>query len=162
MAIQSMLDKIATVKKNLDTLLGVIDGKLRNKADKTTVYTKTETDERIQSLIGAAPKALDTLSELAKALNDDPDFAKTITTELAKKANLADVYDKAAAAAEFLAIQATAADSHQLGGQKPDYYATKAACDDVSSSLEKALDALAKSLTDGADLLNGTTTASTK
>ncbi|MEQ6355908.1 hypothetical protein ABNX05_14860 [Lysinibacillus sp. M3] len=47
--------------------------------------TPSEVDTRIKALIGAAPAALDTLYELAAALNNDPNFAATITNELAKK-----------------------------------------------------------------------------
>jgi len=41
-------------------------------------------------LIGGAPAALDTLNELAEALNDDSDFAGTVTASLATKFNTAD------------------------------------------------------------------------
>lgn len=44
--------------------------------------------QSIQSLIDSAPAALDTLNELAAALNDDPSFASTITNSLAQKASL--------------------------------------------------------------------------
>lgn len=46
---------------------------------------KTEVDGRIKELIGAAPAALDTLKELADALNNDPNFSATMTNELSKK-----------------------------------------------------------------------------
>ena len=62
-----------------------VDTELLKKADKVTTYTKTETDDRIQAIIGAAPETLDTLEEIADALNNDPDFAATITNELATK-----------------------------------------------------------------------------
>lgn len=39
-------------------------------------------DSRIQDVVGAAPEALDTLKELADALNDDANFAATVTNEL--------------------------------------------------------------------------------
>jgi hypothetical protein len=53
----------------------------------TTAYVQTE----LSDLIGAAPAALDTLSELSDALADDANFASTVTTSLASKANDADV-----------------------------------------------------------------------
>ncbi len=62
-----------------------VDSKLVSKADKTSVYTKSETDQRIQTIVGAAPDALDTLQEIADALNNDPDFAGTMTMQLAGK-----------------------------------------------------------------------------
>jgi hypothetical protein len=43
----------------------------------------------IQGVVGAAPAALDTLNELAVALNNDASYASTITTALSLKAPLA-------------------------------------------------------------------------
>lgn len=59
------------------------------KADKANTYTREQTDERIQRVIGVAPDALDTLQELAQALDNDPDFAATMTTQLAGKVDKA-------------------------------------------------------------------------
>ena len=49
---------------------------------------------KINDLIDGAPSALDTLNELAAAINDDANFASTVTTALGDKANAADVYSK--------------------------------------------------------------------
>lgn len=43
------------------------------------------TDAQVGALLDAAPGALDTLNELAAALGDDPNFATTVTTNLASK-----------------------------------------------------------------------------
>ncbi len=51
----------------------------------TTAFVKAALD----ALIGAAPGTLDTLQELADALGDDPNFAATVTSQLALKAPLA-------------------------------------------------------------------------
>lgn len=60
-----------------------------NKADKSEVYTKEETTDliaaSIEDVVDAAPGALDTLNELAAALNDDPNFATTIANTIAQK-----------------------------------------------------------------------------
>lgn len=49
---------------------------------------------RINEVIDGAPTALDTLNELAAAINDDANFAGTITTALGTKANANEVYTK--------------------------------------------------------------------
>lgn len=49
---------------------------------------------KVNELIDGAPAALDTLNELAAAINDDANFASTVTTALGNKANSADVYSK--------------------------------------------------------------------
>ena len=82
---------VSTLKERIGTVETVkatktyVDTELAKKADKSSTYTKTETDQRIQNVIGAAPAALDTLQEIGKALNNDPDFAATMTAQLASK-----------------------------------------------------------------------------
>lgn len=51
----------------------------------TTAFVKAV----VNALVDAAPGALDTLNELAAALGDDPNFAATVTGQLALKAALA-------------------------------------------------------------------------
>ena len=51
----------------------------------TTAYVQTE----LTDLIGGAPGTLDTLNELAAAINDDASYASTLTTALGTKAPLA-------------------------------------------------------------------------
>lgn len=48
--------------------------------------THADLAEKVAALVAQSPEALDTLSELAKALGNDPNFATTITTELATRA----------------------------------------------------------------------------
>lgn len=47
--------------------------------DLSEYIKRDEVDSRIESIIGSAPEALDTLQELSKALGDDPNFATTVT-----------------------------------------------------------------------------------
>jgi hypothetical protein len=81
------LDGIATGATANDT-----DANLKNRANHTGTQPSstisdfdTAVDARIENVVGAAPSALDTLAEIADALNDDPDFAATMTTALAGK-----------------------------------------------------------------------------
>ena len=55
------------------------------KANQTTTYTKTETDSRIQTVIGAAPLALDTLVEIAAQLASDESAAAALVTVVSGK-----------------------------------------------------------------------------
>ncbi|CAB4122433.1 hypothetical protein UFOVP35_17 [uncultured Caudovirales phage] len=57
------------------------------KADIATTYTKTETDTRIQAVVGAAPAALDTLKEIADQLASDESAVSALTTVVSGKAN---------------------------------------------------------------------------
>jgi len=51
----------------------------------TNAAVKDYVDDEISDLLGGAPTALDTLNELAAAINDDSSFSTTITTALAKR-----------------------------------------------------------------------------
>ena len=59
------------------------------KADQETTHTKGEVNQKITDIIGAAPAALNTLNELAAALNNDASYASTITNALIAKAPIA-------------------------------------------------------------------------
>lgn len=67
----------------------VVAGKISADLVPTTFATKTYADTAvstaISNLIDAAPSTLDTLNELAAAINDDPNFATTITALIATK-----------------------------------------------------------------------------
>lgn len=51
-------------------------------------YTRSEVDNIIDGIINGAPDLLDTINEISQALGNDPNFATTITQELAQKANI--------------------------------------------------------------------------
>lgn len=74
----------AATSKTLATELTEIMSAIAGKA------ATGDIDTRIQAVIGAAPEALDTLKEIADALNNDPDFAATITGSLASKVDKAE------------------------------------------------------------------------
>lgn len=66
-------------------------------SDTTTTTTTTwsssksqaQIDAAISNILGAAPTALDTLKEIGDALNNDANFAATVTTQLGTKAPIA-------------------------------------------------------------------------
>lgn len=58
---------------------------ISGKADKSYVDTK------VANLVNSAPEALDTLKELSSALGNDPNFATTVSTEIGKKENKANL-----------------------------------------------------------------------
>ena len=51
----------------------------------------------VDGLVDAAPGASDTLNELAAALGDDPNFAATVTSQIATKADASALINNAAA-----------------------------------------------------------------
>lgn len=52
---------------------------------KDTYSTKEYVTQKISELVNSAPGTLDTLNEIAAALNNDPNFATTIITQLGTK-----------------------------------------------------------------------------
>ena len=49
--------------------------------------TETQVSAKVSALVDSAPEALNTLNKLAAALGDDPNFATTVTNQIAGKAN---------------------------------------------------------------------------
>lgn len=65
-----------------------VDQKLANVSVNLTGYAKeTYVDQKVADLVGSSPDTLNTLNELASALGNDPNFATTITNQLAQKAD---------------------------------------------------------------------------
>ena len=54
----------------------------------------SEVDIKIANLVDSAPARLDTLKELAQALNNDENFSTSITNLIANKANQSTTYTK--------------------------------------------------------------------
>jgi hypothetical protein len=72
-----------TTTANLDT---TIDGYgYLKSADLTGYATETYVNDAVDALVDGAPGLLDTLNEIAAAINDDENYATTITTALAGK-----------------------------------------------------------------------------
>ena len=80
-----------------DSTIGVTqnNNEIEIAVDTDVIASKTYVTQEINNLINGAPGALDTLNELAAAMANDPDFAATITNELATKANTADLAEVA-------------------------------------------------------------------
>lgn len=136
-----------------DVTINVSISELANKADKSVTYTKAEVDQLFQNLIGLSPEELDTIYELAQALKDNQDSIGVILTELAKKANTADVYDKVTADARFLLAGAQAENSKLLAGKSPAYFATQTGLDATNQELSTVITQLTAAFTSGADLI---------
>jgi hypothetical protein len=90
------VDSVDTLKLNKagDTMSGnlamgsnKVTG-LDTPTDNDDAATKGYVDASIADILDGAPAALDTLNELAAAINDDDDFAATVTTALAGKLSL--------------------------------------------------------------------------
>lgn len=71
----------------------------------TQGLTEQEVRAIVAEVVDTAPEALDTLKELATALNNDPDYATTVTTALAGKLDKTDI--RAMTQAELDAILAS-------------------------------------------------------
>ena len=96
---QDQLDAIAQVATNTSDIATLQSSKANashthSSSDITDIddyATKDYVDNSISGLVDNAPDALNTLNELSAALNDDSNFAGTVTTALAAKANSADL-----------------------------------------------------------------------
>lgn len=81
----------------------------------TQIATTSFVQTAVSNLVDSAPTTLDTLNELAAALNDDPNFATTVTNSIADKQPLdADLTAIAALAGTSGFLKKTAADTWSL------------------------------------------------
>lgn len=99
---------------------------------------KDYADEQIASLVDSSPGLLDTLNEIAQALGNDPEFATTMTGELAKKVDLT-VFD----------THASDEDVHVRTGERDAWHA-KETPEDAQAKADVA-EANARSHADGLD-----------
>jgi len=76
-----------------------------------TLATKSDLSEEIARIVGSSPETLNALDELAEALGNDPNFATTITNQIAQKAALVHTHG----IADILGLQ-TALDGKQPVG----------------------------------------------
>jgi uncharacterized protein YpuA (DUF1002 family) len=58
--------------------------------DLTNLASTSYVDDKIAELVDSSPDELNTLKELADALNNDSDFAATVVNELSKKVDKVD------------------------------------------------------------------------
>lgn len=106
-----------------DVTKAYVDAGLAAKADASAVYTKSESDlaisTAINDLVGVAPGTLDTLAEIAAAIENDQTAAAALTQQVALKANSADVYTKSEVDAAIAAIPPVDLSGHLAlsGGQ---------------------------------------------
>ena len=66
-----------------------LSGYLTSATAASTYTTESYVNQKVADLVDSSPTTLDTLNELAAALDDDPNFAATVTTQLGTKATLA-------------------------------------------------------------------------
>lgn len=86
--------------------------------DTNTVASQAYVNQAISNLVDASPALLDTLNEIAAAINDDSNFATTITTALGNK------LDSSTAASTYL-TQSNAASTYLTQANAASTYATQ-------------------------------------
>ncbi len=80
------IEKLSAAVSNEPDYFQTLQTTVSAKASQSNTYTKDEVVVKIAAVVGAAPALLDTLVELSAALNNDTNYATTITTALAAKA----------------------------------------------------------------------------
>lgn len=59
-----------------------LESQLETKADKVDTYTKEQVDQKVSDLVGSAPETLNTLQEIAQALNNDDNAYTSLSNSL--------------------------------------------------------------------------------
>lgn len=148
---------------------GSITGTLSDQTDLQTALnakaTPADITTAINNLVDTAPGTLDTLNELAAALGDDPNFATTVTTALAGKANTTHTHVIADTTGLQTALDGKAATSHtHTASQVTDF--NEAAQDAVggalldSTSIDLIYDDAGNTISAQREALTGDVTAS--
>lgn len=96
-AVNQIQNDLANLEISYDSLTNIPD--LNQYATKqevantlTTSYaTISYVDDALANIVGLAPETLDTLSELATAINNDPEYFTSVSSSLAEKANVSDL-----------------------------------------------------------------------
>lgn len=86
--------KIDTIEVNVTQLQSTQPTAVSQLTNDSGYQTLTQVNNAISALVNSAPSALNTLNELAAALGNDANFATTVTTSLAGKANQSTTYTK--------------------------------------------------------------------
>ncbi|MGP1568491.1 MAG: hypothetical protein ACTTHM_07220 [Peptoanaerobacter stomatis] len=81
----SINTNLSTVYVSYETIGDTVEAEDINELQSAINEIYVNIDKKVQSIIDSAPEALDTLKELAGALNNDSNFATTITNKLAEK-----------------------------------------------------------------------------
>ena len=81
--LKQAINALTTETSDLQTVLDL-------KANVAQTYAMDDVNQKITDLIGAAPAILDTLKEIASAVNNDGSFAVTVNKSIDAKAPIAD------------------------------------------------------------------------
>lgn len=123
---------------------------------KDTYSTKEYVTQKISEIVNSAPEALDTLKELAAALNNDSNFATTITTQLGTKVDK--VKGKQLSTEDFTAALKTSLESlpREVNGKyvKPSGGIPKT---DLSSQVQASLNKADSAIQDISSKVNNST-----
>lgn len=65
----------------------IVPTKVSELTNDSGYQTEAQVAAKVSALVDSAPETLDTLNELAAALGDDPNFATTVTNQIAQKAD---------------------------------------------------------------------------
>ena len=88
-ALKTSKDSLSTsngiIKSGVELASGVITSTQSAGDNSTKVATTEYTDTAIANLVDSSPSALNTLNELAAAINDDANFSSTVNTNIAAK-----------------------------------------------------------------------------
>ncbi|WP_208454916.1 gp53-like domain-containing protein [Burkholderia multivorans] len=85
---KQLANRTRYLKKAIETGQSNLDAHVASDDPHPQYATHADLAEKLAALVAQSPETLDTLSELAKALGNDPNFATTIANQLALKAAL--------------------------------------------------------------------------
>lgn len=94
-SIDKIFERLAELRNDLNDIS-------EDRIDLSNYYNREEVDNKIKTVIGTAPEALDTLGELADKLSENSDVINAINQILEGKANIGVSYTKSESDAKYL------------------------------------------------------------
>ena len=101
----------ASVDTHLDANISSLSSSAHTARVDLSGSQKTYIDAKVSGLVDSAPATLDTLNELAAALNDDPNFSASIATSIGNRVLTSTFNTYSGSAAAALRTEYTAADT---------------------------------------------------
>ena len=118
----SNITSTPNVLDSADVVSIVDSAHVNARVDLSSYATTTYVDNQITSTIDGAPGALDTLNELAAAINDDASFAATVTQQITELPDSAQVSTIITSTVNQTFVNNLNVDADTLDGQQGTYY----------------------------------------
>jgi hypothetical protein len=141
--LETEISRAQAAESSLDSRLGVVEGSNTTAGSVARAQKDAQdyADQKIADLVNSAPGVLDTLKELADAINNDASFAATIATTIANEASRAQGAESAEQSAREAAVSSLQSDlAQEISDRQSAVSSEESARQSADSTIQTALD----------------------